>query len=130
MVSVVGAATRVVMTLAFAPKGGSAHVTRSLARALENDTLDVILRCGSIGSPGSGHDEVARALNCADVLVAPSVDEAFGLVYIEAMAAGLPVIATDSGGPPTFVNTDRSRPNGWLVRPETNTIWRWLWSWR
>lgn len=65
-----------------------------------------------------GHDELACALNCADVLVAPSVDEPFGLVYLEAMAAGLPVIATDSGGPATFVNTDLSRPNGWLVRPD------------
>lgn len=65
-----------------------------------------------------GHDELAQALNCADVLVAPSVDEPFGLVYIEAMAAGLPVIATASGGPPTFVNTDLSRPNGWLVSPD------------
>jgi len=65
-----------------------------------------------------GHDDLARALNCADVLVAPSVDEPFGLVYIEAMAAGLPVIATNSGGPPTFVNTDPLRPNGWLVQPE------------
>lgn len=66
-----------------------------------------------------GHDELARALNCADVLVAPSVDEPFGLVYIEAMASGLPVIATDSGGPPTYVNSDPSRPNGWLVPPDS-----------
>jgi len=53
-----------------------------------------------------GHDDLATGFNCADVFVAPSVDEPFGQVYLEAMACGLPVIATDSGGPQTFVNTD------------------------
>ena len=65
-----------------------------------------------------GHDDLAAALNCADVFVAPSVDEPFGQVYLEAMAAGLPVIATNSGGPPSFVNTDSTRLNGWLVTPD------------
>lgn len=65
-----------------------------------------------------GHDELPDALNSADVMVAPSTDEPFGQVYLEAMASGLPVIATRSGGPPTFVNTDATRPNGWLVAPD------------
>ena len=65
-----------------------------------------------------GHDELAIGFNCADVFVAPSVDEPFGQVYLEAMACGLPVIATNSGGPPSFVNTDPDRPNGWLVTPD------------
>ena len=38
----------------------------------------------------------------------------------EAIAAGLPVIATDSGGPPSFINTDPARPNGWLVTPDAH----------
>lgn len=65
-----------------------------------------------------GHDELAIGFNCADVFVAPSVEEPFGQVYLEAMACGLPVIATNSGGPPSFVNTDPDRPNGWLVTPD------------
>ena len=65
-----------------------------------------------------GHDELAVGFNCADVFVAPSVEEPFGQVYLEAMACGLPVIATNSGGPPSFVNTDPDRPNGWLVTPD------------
>jgi glycosyltransferase involved in cell wall biosynthesis len=66
-----------------------------------------------------GHDDLSVALNCADVFVAPSVDEPFGQVYLEAMASGLPVIATRSGGPLSFINTDPARPNGWLVTPDS-----------
>ncbi len=65
-----------------------------------------------------GHDDLPVALNCADAFVAPSVDEPFGQVYLEAMAAGLPAIATNSGGPPSFINTDAARPDGWLVTPD------------
>jgi D-inositol-3-phosphate glycosyltransferase len=65
-----------------------------------------------------GHDDLPEGLNAADVLVAPSVDEPFGQVYLEAMACGLPVIATPTGGPLSFVNTAAARPNGWLVDPD------------
>jgi glycogen synthase len=34
----------------------------------------------------------------ADLLLAPSLYESFGLVYLEAMRAGLPVVAFDAGG--------------------------------
>ena len=65
-----------------------------------------------------GHDDLAAGFNCADVFVAPSVDEPFGQVYLEAMACGVPVIATDSGGPRSFVNTESAQPNGWVIRPD------------
>jgi glycosyltransferase involved in cell wall biosynthesis len=68
-----------------------------------------------------GHEDLSVGLNCADVFVAPSVDEPFGQVYLEAMACGLPVIATDSGGPRSFVNTNPTQPNGWLVTPDNET---------
>jgi glycosyltransferase involved in cell wall biosynthesis len=50
--------------------------------------------------------------------VAPSTDEPFGLVYLEAMACDLPVIATRTGGPPSFVNVVDGEPDGWLVMPD------------
>ena len=34
------------------------------------------------------------------------------------MACGLPVVATHTGGPLSFVNTTPARPNGWLVDPD------------
>jgi glycosyltransferase involved in cell wall biosynthesis len=37
-----------------------------------------------------------------DILIVPSWEEPFGLVVLEAMAAGIPVIATNRGGPAEF----------------------------
>jgi len=45
------------------------------------------------------YDEIARWFSISDVVVVPSVrDEAFGLVNVEAMAAGVPVVAARTGG--------------------------------
>jgi len=56
-----------------------------------------------------------QALNAADALVLPSVAEAFGLVLVEAMACGLPVIACRAHGPAGIVADGRT---GWLIRPD------------
>jgi glycosyltransferase involved in cell wall biosynthesis len=58
--------------------------------------------------------QLPRALNAADALVLPSVAEAFGLVLVEAMACGLPVIACRAHGPAAIV-TDGT--TGWLIPP-------------
>ena len=56
-------------------------------------------------------DDIIRLLNLSDVFALPSRMETFGVVYIEALALGLPVIATPCGGPEEFI----SRHNGLLV---------------
>jgi len=41
--------------------------------------------------------------NAADILVFPSINEAFGLVILEALASGLPVIAANTGACPEIL---------------------------
>ncbi len=78
----------------------------TVARALD---LSNVFFCGWLP-----HDALSEGLNVADVLVAPSYNEPFGQVYIEAMATGVPVIATRSGGPLDFVVDTGPRANGWF----------------
>jgi glycosyltransferase involved in cell wall biosynthesis len=65
-----------------------------------------------------GHGDLPDGLVCADLLAAPSTGESFGQVYLEAMSAGVPVVATRSGGPPSFINVTPGEPNGWLIPPD------------
>ncbi len=66
-----------------------------------------------------GHSQLGEGLACSDVMVMPSINESFGQVFVEAMACGVPVIAANAGGPPSFINVDSAWPNGWLVEPDS-----------
>jgi glycosyltransferase involved in cell wall biosynthesis len=48
-------------------------------------------------------DDVPRLMAAADIYAMPSFAEPFGLVYLEAMAMELPVVALDNGGTPEVV---------------------------
>lgn len=50
--------------------------------------------------------ELVRFMELCDFFVLPSVQENFGVVLIEAMACGKPVIATRCGGPEDFVTDE------------------------
>jgi N-acetyl-alpha-D-glucosaminyl L-malate synthase BshA len=48
-------------------------------------------------------DSVAELMTCADLLLLPSASESFGLVALEAMASGVPVVSSNAGGLPEVV---------------------------
>jgi len=60
------------------------------------------------------HFEVFRHMSACDVFVLPSWDEAFGVVYVEAMACGKPVIACRGEGVEDIVTHGET---GLLVEP-------------
>ena len=63
-------------------------------------------------------DDPFSWIRAADILVLPSIAEPFGLVLLEAMALGKPVIAVDAGGPREIVVNGST---GLLVPPRDAT---------
>jgi glycosyltransferase involved in cell wall biosynthesis len=63
----------------------------------------------------SGFVELPEFFSAIDVLLVPSWEEPFGIVLLEAMASGIPVISTAAGGPLDIV---RNGENGLLVPPK------------
>lgn len=59
------------------------------------------------------HERLARFMPRFDLFVLPSLAETFGVVLIEALACGIPVVATRSGGPEHIITPDV----GVLVEP-------------
>jgi glycosyltransferase involved in cell wall biosynthesis len=57
-------------------------------------------------------DDVAAIMQALDLLVVNSSSEACCLVVLEAMASGVPVLATRTGGTPELIEHGR---DGWLV---------------
>ena len=80
------------------------------ARALEEEAKSLGLddRVRFLG-PRADISTVMKAL---DLLIVNSRAEAFGLVLLEAMACGTPVLATNAGGIPEIITHGE---NGWLV---------------
>ncbi|KAM7218528.1 glycosyltransferase [Rhypophila decipiens] len=60
-------------------------------------------------------EELATAYASADIFLHCSITETFGLVVLESMASGVPVIARDEGGPSDIV---RHGDSGYLVPPD------------
>ena len=66
-------------------------------------------------------DQLAKRYDQSDIYVMPSVSDTFGMVYLEAMSAGLPVVALDR---PYTRDIVSHRGTGLLVRPGARAV-RW-----
>jgi glycosyltransferase involved in cell wall biosynthesis len=89
------------------PRAGG-RVDRAIARL----GLSPIVRCMS----GISDDDLARLYGEAEVAVVPSLYEGFSLPAIEAMACGVPVVATTGGALPEVVGRDGE--TALLVQPD------------
>jgi glycosyltransferase involved in cell wall biosynthesis len=84
----------------------------------ERDTLTA--RCMAAGCEGLfrfagqvDRDDLSRELAQADLCVQPSLSEGFSKAWLDAMAHGLPVIASDVGAAGAAIGRDGER--GWLL---------------
>ena len=70
--------------------------------------------------PHPGVENLPGYLKACDIFIRPSRSEGQGISFIEAMAAGLPVIATQEGGIADFLFDAKLNPDkpttGWAVR--------------
>ncbi|MEK7182435.1 MAG: glycosyltransferase family 4 protein, partial [Patescibacteria group bacterium] len=57
------------------------------------------------------HDEIPKYLKVSNIFIRPSLSEGFGNSFIEAMASGIPVIATQVGGIKDFIFDAQKNPN-------------------
>jgi len=76
------------------------------------DSLDLSTRVRFLGRVE--HEKIQGFLAASDVFVLPSLREGLPLVLLEAMAAELPIVATDVGGIPSIIE---DQTNGFLVKP-------------
>lgn len=91
--------------------GGSLSEDRELDRLRSRaDHLGISEKVTFTGSVGQS--ELRSYYSAADVFVLPSHYESFGLVALEAMACGTPIVASRVGGIPSFVDDG---VNGYLI---------------
>ncbi len=72
--------------------------TGSLEQSLKSNVKSQMLESRVRFLGFLSHDEIPRYLWASDIFIRPSLSEGMGNSFIEAMAAGLPVIATPVGG--------------------------------
>ena len=79
---------------------------KKLNKKVEDENIHDVIFTGS-------RNDVENIIPSCDVLILPSFSESFGLVLIEALACGKPVIGSDVGGISEIINKDV----GLLINP-------------
>lgn len=87
------------VTLCLGGDGEEKQSLQNLSKALGLDRH--VEFCGWV-------DSVGDFLENADIFVLPSLDEPFGIVVLEAMAKGKPIVATQTQGPSEILSSETS----------------------
>tara|TARA_Y100001936_G_C16081363_1_gene678112 strand:- start:815 stop:2068 length:1254 start_codon:yes stop_codon:yes gene_type:complete len=90
-------------------KAASAEISRLKDIAMQVGIAHKVKFIGSVD-----HSKLPIYYRAADVVVIPSFSESFGLVAVEAMASGVPVVASNVGGLALTVEHGRA---GFLIPP-------------
>jgi glycosyltransferase involved in cell wall biosynthesis len=90
--------------------GGRGSLMDGYMRLAEE--LNVVHKCKFHGAIPS--DQVPSFMSKLHFFISSSRSETFGIAMVEALTCGLPVVATDSGGPSEFINSE----NGLIVPVE------------
>jgi glycosyltransferase involved in cell wall biosynthesis len=78
------------------------------------------LNVGSAATFLGDREDVPEILAALDVVLVPSWEEPFGRSMVEAMAMGVPVVATSVGGPPEVITNG---DDGVLLAPRQPAAW-------
>lgn len=78
---------------------GDGPLYKNLTKKVKEENIRDVIFAGS-------RSDVENIIPSCDVLVLPSFSESFGLVLIEALACGKPVIGSDVGGITEIINDD------------------------
>jgi len=83
-------------------------------KRLENLTKELNLEKEINFIGGVENNKIPEYMSVSDIFILSSLSESFGIVNLEAMASGLPIVATKVGGIPEIV---KDGENGFLVEP-------------
>ncbi len=107
---------------------GTQEITESMEQ-LYQEFPDVRLMAipgtGFNGAPWScktgpiDHQKIADCYKAADIFVNASMSESFPLTVVEAMGAGLPIVASPVGGIPDMI---QNQQNGLLLKPDRTDL--------
>ncbi len=107
----------------FERKGGALLLDWFLARGKERCELHLVTRTPpALAAPGlhiythlkANDPQLMQLYAQSDLFVLPTLADCFGIAFIEAMATGLPVIATNVGGVPDILDDGQQ---GFVIQP-------------